>query len=79
MARAKPGVKTTEFWVGLVMPQIFALLVAFGVFTPDQATGIQSDIVSAVVASKELIAAIISGVSAAGYNIGRGLAKTRNE
>ena len=72
---SKPGIKTTEFWVGLVMPQLFAMLVLFGVFTPDQSELVQGEVLTAVAASKELIAATISGVSALGYNIGRGIAK----
>jgi len=74
-SETKPGVKTTEFWVGLVLPQLLALLVAFGVLTPDASDAVTGSVGEAVAASKELIAAVISGVSALGYNIGRGIAK----
>lgn len=76
---SKPGIRTTEFWVGLVMPQLFALLVLFGVFTPETSDAVQSEVLTAVAASKELVAAVISGLSSLGYTIGRGIAKGRTD
>jgi len=72
----KPGIKTTEFWVGLVLPQLLALAVAFGVFTPEQSDVVSNTLLDIVASSKEIIAAVISGASALGYNIGRGIAKS---
>lgn len=66
----KPGYKTTEFWVGLVLPQILSLLVLFGVFTPDQSNALSSSI-------GQIAAGIISGASAFGYSHSRGKAKQK--
>jgi hypothetical protein len=71
----KPGIKTTEFWLGLILPQIVALLMAFGVFTPEQGDAVTESAEKVATHGAELYAAIISGLSALGYNIGRGKAK----
>jgi hypothetical protein len=74
----KPGLKTTEFWIGLVMPHILALLIAFGVIDAGQSEALQGAAEAAGASGNALVAAIISGLSALGYNIGRGNAKGGN-
>jgi len=64
----KPGYKTTEFWVGLVLPQVLSLAVLFGVFTPEQSSTLTHAI-------SQIVAGVVSGASAFGYNIARGQAK----
>lgn len=64
----KPGIKTTEFWMGLVLPQVLAMLALFGVFTPDQAEALQAS-------ATQIVGGIVSGASALGYNLARGQAK----
>ena len=74
----KAGIKTTEFWVGLVLPNILALLIAFGVIDTGQSDALQAAADAAGSSGNALVAAIISGLSALGYNIGRGNAKAGN-
>lgn len=64
---SKPGIRTTEFWLALA-GQAVGMLVLFGVFSPEQATEMQS-------AMSQLAGAIVTGGSALGYAIGRGIAK----
>lgn len=71
----KPGIKTTEFWLGLVLPQIIALMMAFGVFTPEQGDAVSQSADQVATHGSALYAAIISGLSSLGYNLGRGKAK----
>lgn len=75
MNGTKPGIRTTEFWIGLVLPHILALLVLFGVIDPGQEEALQGAAGEIGVHGNAIVAAVISGLSALGYNIGRGNAK----
>jgi len=57
----RPGIKTTEFWISLVLTFLGALL-AFGVIEPDSAPA-------------KWVGAILATGSAMGYAVSRGLAK----
>ena len=63
----KPGYKTTEFWVTLIV-QLLGILVLFGVITPEQ----QSTLAEA---AQQGAAAIAMALSAFGYSVSRGQAK----
>lgn len=63
----KPGYKTTEFWMTLVV-QVLAILVTLGVVTPDQQAVFTES-------ADKLMTAIVMAVSAGSYAISRGLAK----
>ena len=71
----KPGIKSTEFWVGLVIPQVLALLITFGVIDPGQSEALQESTTQIATSGNAMWGAITSGASALGYNIARGLAK----
>jgi hypothetical protein len=64
---SKPGIRTTEFWLALA-GQIIGTLVILGIFTPEQATEMQA-------ALAQMAGAVVTGGSALGYSIGRGIAK----
>ena len=64
----KPGYRTTEFWLALVLPQLVALLALFGVFTPEQSDAVVGSV-------SQIVGAVISGASAFGYSVARGKAK----
>lgn len=63
----KPGYKTTEFWVTLVI-QFIGIAVLFGWITPEQ----RDTLVQAV---QQGAAAIAMALSAFGYAVSRGKAK----
>lgn len=63
----KPGYKTTEFWVTLVI-QVIGIAVLFGWITPEQ----RDTLVQAV---QQGAAAIAMALSAFGYAVARGKAK----
>lgn len=75
----KPGIKTSEFWLGPVLGNIAGLLFAFNVFTPEQAqTTITSGVEhlsGAVSHANQIIGGIVVAVSNAAYAISRGIAK----
>jgi hypothetical protein len=64
----KAGVKTTEFWVTLII-QIVAILGMTGALTPDAATGISQAI-------PQIVGGIMSAVSGGIYIYGRVKTKT---
>jgi hypothetical protein len=63
----KPGYKTTEFWVSIVIA-VSGVLVAMGVITPEQQAGIGEGLNTA-------IGGIMTVLSSLGYSISRGIAK----
>lgn len=63
----KAGIKTTEFWV-TVCVQIVGLLAAFGVFTPEQTSGLVKMI-------PMLVGLVTMAVSQLGYAVSRGNTK----
>ena len=65
----KPGYKTTEFWV-TVMLQIIGLTAALGYITPEQAE-VLSD------ANVQLGGIVMMVAGAFGYNLSRGIAKRK--
>jgi len=67
----KPGIKTTEFWVSVVVGFI-GLLASAGVFTPDQASTLTE-------ALTKLGGLVVMVASAFGYSISRGAAKKHGE
>jgi len=67
----KPGYKTTEFWVTLLI-QILGILVLFGVITPEQ-KGTLSE------AIQQGAAAVAMALSAFGYSVARGQAKKESK
>ena len=79
----KPGMKTSEFWLGPVMGNALGLLFAFDVFTPEQAqtvvsTGVEQ-VAGAVTYTGQFIGGIVAAISNAAYAISRGIAKRGNE
>ena len=69
----KPGYKTSEFWVtGLTLAVV--ALAHFGVFSPDQATGVVETGTSLINEAWGLIALVL-GSSA--YTLGRSLVKSK--
>ena len=77
MNNVKPGWKTTEFWFVGILPQVFAILVAIGVITPEQQVLIQDGVETIVSQGSGLWASIISLGGAFGYGVARGLAKMK--
>jgi len=75
----KPGWKTTEFWVGGVIPQILGLLILTGVITPEQQTVIQGGTEIVAESGTQIYGALISMASAFGYAVSRGIAKMSGE
>lgn len=67
----KPGIKTSEFWVALVA-QVVGILALIGVFTPEQADTLQQALTA-------LAGAIMQALSAFGYAVSRGSAKSKGE
>ena len=64
----KPGYKTTEFWLTLI-PYVVGILMAFGVLSVDQAEAIKQG-------STQIIGGLFTVLSALGYSVSRGLAKS---
>ena len=64
---AKPGYKTTEFWITITV-QLVGLVAVLGYVTPEQSSAISQAAVQ--------IGGAVSMVAAAfGYNLSRGIAK----
>lgn len=63
MKEAKPGYKTTEFWMSLI-PQILVVAVAFGWFTADDAEKIGT---AAPIVVKTVSTAAVAAVSFVAY------------
>lgn len=79
----KPGYKTTEFWGGLVLPQIVGLLATFGIITSEQ-TQVLTDVgMQAPEVANSIITQVMGLVtmvgSAFGYSMSRGKAKVSKE
>ena len=68
----KPGYATTEFWLTLIS-QLIPILVLTGLLTPDDATGVQSGLETAVTTGFAFGQAIITLVT---YVWGRVKVKT---
>lgn len=68
VTNTKPGVKTTEFWVTILI-QILSLLVVFGVITPEEQGNISTGV-------QQLVAGIVQLVSAVAYIWSRTKAKS---
>jgi len=64
---AKPGYKTTEFWVTVVC-QLIGILALAGVFTAEQSAALTESIT-------QIVGAVVMGASAFGYSLSRGNAK----
>ena len=60
----KPGVKSTEFWVTVSLSVLGALM-ASGLLAPDGS-------------ASQVVGAVISAGAAMGYNVSRGLAKSKS-
>ena len=67
ISTAKPGYKTTEFWVTAVC-QVIGILGLSGIFTAEQATALTEAI-------PQIVGAVVMAFSAFGYSISRGSAK----
>ncbi len=63
----KPGIKTTEFWLNLIV-SLLGVLVATGVITPADQSALAD-------AAAKLAGAVMACISAAGYAVSRGRAK----
>ena len=61
----KPGYKTTEFWMTMLV-NVIAILTMLDVFTPDQQDALLS-----------VVAAVVTALATFGYSISRGLAKKK--
>jgi predicted aconitase with swiveling domain len=59
MEAVKPGILTTEFWLALVVP-VIAILVIFGVLTPDEGDALVITIGDAIVTVGALLASLPS-------------------
>ena len=58
----RPGLLTTEFWFGLVIPQVIGFSLSTGVITPDMATIISDTNVSIGGDASIIVASIQSAV-----------------
>ena len=63
----KAGVKTSEFWVSVVV-SVLGVLVALGIITPDQQNTLTQSI-------HQIVGAVMTVVPIAGYALSRGRAK----
>jgi|GEM_PF-1085520 len=75
----KPGWKTTEFWLGAVIPQLLGLAVITGVVTPDQQVVVQEGAEVVAESGSAIWGAAINIASAFGYALSRGIAKLKGE
>ena len=66
----KPGYRTTEFWVAIVV-QLIGMGALMGWFTPEQSTALTE-------ASTQIGGIVAMVASAFGYSISRGMAKKNN-
>lgn len=74
----KPGFKTTEFWVTLLV-QALGILALTGVLTPEMSATIGEQGQIVVEAIGQIAGALMAAISATGYAKARGEAKKTGE
>jgi hypothetical protein len=75
----KPGWKTTEFWLGAVIPQLLGLAVMTGVISSEQQKVVQDGAEVLAESGTQVYGVYLSMASAFGYAVSRGIAKMKGE